>query len=267
MSGYTRDTGFLLGLDAIRDYNIDLTPSRMVGNIDGLSFPLYAHTTPRFQHVKVFAMKRIVVPGRTTVPIAINAACLDGIDYVFTPHVLAELSIPATPQMARGIVDANTRFILFSNHSEHPVRIDKRQVLGEAEAIPFGSVESATHHVIHCDDLIQPHSRIPPSASIGLKPPQTVAMEELFGKDVDDITCFQMTSATAHCDPIAFEDQLKFDAFGREMPRRRTLPDTTIKRMALTAQKRMPGDSFPENRHENEDVAFPTIPTDAYRCQ
>jgi hypothetical protein len=144
---------FLPGLHGIRDYNIDLTPSRMMGHIDGLTFPLYAHATPKFQRVTLFPTKRMVIPGRATMPIPVNAACSVGTDYVFTPYTKAEPSIPAAPQMARGVMDSNSRFIMFPNHSEHPVGIDKRQVLGAADAVLFGSVEAATRSVIRWDGI------------------------------------------------------------------------------------------------------------------
>jgi hypothetical protein len=253
--------GFLIGLDAIRDYGIDIITSSMQGRIDGLSFPLFSTATPKFQAVKIFSEKRIMVPGRSTVPIPVTSCCMDGIDYMFTPYLTAELSIPAAPQMPRAIIDSRTRFVMFSNHSEHPVRIERRQVLGDAEAVLFGTISATTSHVIRWDDIIQPR-RGRAGPSIGLKAPTTVAMEELFGKDVEDLTSFHVTGATAHNDQYAYEDELRFDTSGRELPRKRSLPETTIRMIASNAEKRTAGDRFPENILEDADVAFPSLPVD-----
>jgi hypothetical protein len=127
--------GLLIGLDAIRDYGIDIITSKMQGCIDGLSFPLFSTAAPKLQTVKVFSDKCMVVPGRSTVPIPVHSACMEGIDYIFTPYLTAELSIPAAPQMPRAIIDSQTRFIMFSNHSEHPMRIEKRQVHQEKKMV------------------------------------------------------------------------------------------------------------------------------------
>jgi hypothetical protein len=252
--------GLLIGLDAIRDYGIDIMTSKMQGCIDGLSFPLFSTAAPKLQAVKVFSDKRMVVPGRSTVPIPVHTACMEGIDYIFSPYLTAELSIPTAPQMPRAIIDSQTRFIMFSNHSEHPMRIEKRQVLGDAEAVLFGTVGAATSHVIRWDDLIQP--RQSGHSSIGLKAPTTVAMEELLEKEIHELTIFHITGATAHTDQYAYEDELRFDTLGREIPRKRSLPETTIRLIASTAEKRSAGAQFPENHLEDADVAFPSLPAD-----
>jgi hypothetical protein len=254
--------GLLIGLDAIRDYGIDIITSRMQGRIDGLSFPLFSTAAPKFQSVKVFSDKRIVVPGRSTVPIPVSAACMEGIDYIFTPYLTAELSIPAAPQMPRAIIDSHTKFIMFSNHSEHPMKVEKRQVLGDADAALFGTIGNTTPHVIRWDDLIQPRQPSRAGPSIGLKAPTTVAMEELLGKEVHDLTIFHVTAATAHTDVYAYEDELRFDELGRERPRKRSLPETSIRLIASNAEKRSAGDSFPENLDEDADVLFPRLPVD-----
>jgi hypothetical protein len=257
--------GLLLGLDALRDYEIDIATSKMSGHFrsQGLSFPLFSHSAPKFQTVKVFSTKRVVVPGRSTIPVPVQTACMEGIHYIFNPYLTAELSIPTAPQMPRAVIDSRTRFIMFSNHSEHPMRVEKRQVLGDAEAVLFGTVATTTPHVIKWDDLIQPRQSTLAGPSIGLKAPQTVAMEELLGKEIHELTTFHLTGATAHAEQYAFEDELSFDAFGREIPRKRSLPETTIRRIASAAEKRSAGDSFPENTLEDADVAFPTLPSDS----
>jgi hypothetical protein len=259
--------GLLIGLDAIRDYGMDILTSKMLGCLQGLTFPLFSTASPKFQNVKVFSSKRLIVPGRSTVPIPITTACMDGVDYTFTPYLSAELSIPSAPQMPRAIIDSQTRYIMFSNHSEHPMRIEKRQVLGDAEAVLFGAIGISTPHVIHWDDLIQPRQPNRTGPSIGLKAPTTVAMEELLGKEIHELTIFHVTGATAHSDPYAYEAELSFDTFGREIPRKRSLPDTTIRMIAANARKRTTGDQFPENHLEDADVSFPTLPVDGTECQ
>jgi hypothetical protein len=256
--------GLLIGLDAIRDYSIDIMTSKMLGCLQahGLSFPLFSTAAPKFQAVKVLSSKRVVVPGRSTMPIAVNTACMDGVDYIFTPYLTAELSIPSAPQMPRAIIDSRTKFVMFSNHSEHPMRIERRQILGDAEAVLFGTIGAATPHVIQWDDLIQPRQPDRVGPSIGLKAPTTVAMEELFGREVHDLTIFHVTGATAHAEQYAYEGELLFDASGRELPRKRSLPETTIRLIASTAEKRVAGAQFPENHLEDADVAFPSLPAD-----
>jgi hypothetical protein len=76
-----------------------------------------------------------------------------------------------------------------------------------------------------------------------------------------------MTAATAYWNSVAFEDELRFDTFGRETPWKRTLPDTTIQQIPSAAPKRRLGELLPENNHEDNDVAFPIIPTNTAECE
>ncbi|KAA8893202.1 hypothetical protein FN846DRAFT_896187, partial [Sphaerosporella brunnea] len=123
--------GLLLGLDAIRDYQMDLLTSSMSGHIEyaGLSFPLYSHAAPKFQKVRVFTSQKVTIAGRTTMPIRIKSAMQEGIDYVFDPYMLAAPSLPQTPQLPHAVIAQNTKFLMFSNHSEHPVHLDKNHAL------------------------------------------------------------------------------------------------------------------------------------------
>jgi hypothetical protein len=60
--------GLLIGLDAIRDYEIDLAPSQMIGTVAGLRFPPYSHAAPKVQNVRVFTSQAVTIPGRTVAP-------------------------------------------------------------------------------------------------------------------------------------------------------------------------------------------------------
>jgi hypothetical protein len=256
--------GLLLGLDAIRDYQMDLLMSSMTGRIDhaGLSFPLYSHAAPKFQKVRIFTSQKVTIPGRSTMPVRIKSVMQEGIDYVFDPYMVVTPSLPSAPQLPHAVIAKGTMFLMFSNHSEHPIHLDKNHALGEAQAVLFGSVLHRTPHTISWDDLIAPRSTGKQSAhSIGIRSPQSIAVKELFGPLMDHSE-FGASACTAHCDPLATEDELRFDAYGRELPRKRSVPDSTIGRIAASAPRRIPGETFPDNEEEDNDVKFPQVPTD-----
>jgi hypothetical protein len=86
--------GFLLGLDAIKDYEMDILTGTMTGRLNNLEFPLFTHASPRFSNVRIFTAQKFTIPGRCTMPIRIKGALQEGVDYTFEPYMLASQSIP-----------------------------------------------------------------------------------------------------------------------------------------------------------------------------
>jgi hypothetical protein len=175
--------------------------------------------------------------------------------------MVASPSLPSAPQLPHAVIDQGTKFLMFSNHSEHPVYLDKNHALGEAQAVVFGTVIQKTRHRIDWADLIRPKSTSRDAPSIGTKPPESVAVEELFGV-LHDETEFGAAACTSHCDTDAFEEMLQFDKYGRELPRKRSLPDTTIRLIASQAPRRVKGETFPDNADEDRDANFPQVPAE-----
>jgi hypothetical protein len=253
--------GFLLGLDAIKDYEMDILTGAMIGKIGDLRFPLFTHASPKFNNVRIFTAQKITIPGRCTMPIRIKGAMQEGVDYTFEPYMLAPHSLPTLPQIPRAVMDRSTEFLMFTNHSEHPVHLNKNLALGDASAVVFGTVIQKTRHRIDWADLIRPKSTSRDAPSIGTKPPESVAVEELFGV-LHDQTEFGAAACTSHCDTDAFEEMLQFDKYGRELPRKRSLPDTTIHLIASQAPRRVRGETFPDNTDEDRDANFPQVPAE-----
>jgi hypothetical protein len=108
--------------------------------------------------------------------------------------------------------------------------------------------------------LIAPKNRSAPP-SIGIRSPQSIAVEELFGP-MNDHSDFGASACTAHCDPFVTEEDLRFDAYRREIPRKRSVPDSIIGRLAASAPRRIPGETFPDNDREDDDIKFPQVPTE-----
>src|SRR3978361_104501 len=103
----------------------------------------------------------MTIPGRTIQPIPIWAPRMaDSIDYTFLPFTTVEKGMAPSPQLMHAVIDTGTRWIMFSNWSEHPVTIEKDQQLGIAEPVLFGCKVHRTGSHINWNDLVDPQATV-----------------------------------------------------------------------------------------------------------
>jgi hypothetical protein len=247
----------LLGLDYILDYSIDLSlPNRLAtfGRY-GITFQLHCPPHRRFQSVRVFCAKDVTVPGRTIQAISMSSAMANNTDYTFEPTMTAPRGLPTDPQLAFGIMDNTVKHVMFANHSEHPVRITRGQLLGTATAVLFGSTASSTGEKIDWADLIQPSTnRIAPK-KLGLSPPSTTAQEET---TMDTAGLTSWTQAYM----ITIDDEMvSMDEDGtvrRRSPR--SITEEDVARINAASEKRTKGQLFPDEDLMEESIPIPPLP-------
>jgi hypothetical protein len=247
----------LLGLDYILDYSIDLSlPNRLAtfGRY-GITFQLHCPPHRRFQSVRVFCAKDVTVPGRTIQAISMSSAMANNTDYTFEPTMTAPRGLPTDPQLAFGIMDNTVKHVMFANHSEHPVRITRGQLLGTATAVLFGSTASSTGETIDWADLIQPSTnRIAPK-KLGLSPPSTTAQEET---TMDTAGLTSWTQAYM----ITIDDEMvSMDEDGtvrRRSPR--SITEEDVARINAASEKRTKGQLFPDEDLLEESIPIPPLP-------
>lgn len=236
----------LIGLDALKDYGIELSTNFLAGSIptegNNLLFPLSCDSG-RYQSVLVKSSERIVIPGRVAQAIKIKSpAMCQGINYIFSPSLTVPRSLPASPQLAHRILDSDTRYIMFTNFSEHPIELEKGQRLGEASPILFGSQYVDNLNLeIDWSDMTRPSNGQIAEFDPGTPPPETFSA-----------TLFDMS--------IQYEDMLSFDAFGQEKTRPpRSISEEDVIRIARNAPIRTMGDLFPTEDDE-EKTPIPPMP-------
>jgi len=148
----------VLGLDFLCDYGMELNIAKKIA-----SFPT-GHTTrlasPPSSHlsdVKVLAVDRTTIPGRTIQPIAIQTPRIaENIDYTFLPFTTAEKGMAPSPQLMHAVIDYGTKSMMFSNWSEHPIVIERDQQLGTAQPVLFGCRFHQTGSHINWNNMTKP---------------------------------------------------------------------------------------------------------------
>lgn len=236
--------GVLIGLDTLMDYKIDLSLKNHTATIkskeNSYRFPLSNFADTRPHTTKVMSSEAVTIPGRTTKAIGIRSHILPGRDYLFSPGMLSPRGLPSTPQLAYAIIDKNVECIMFTNHSHHPVHINRGQYLGEAEIVSCGAKMAHTGQYIDWKDLLKPSKGSPArrEAGKGTDPPKAFKNE------------------------MTHEDMLSFNSHGREIERPpRSITENEVHRISREADQRKKGDRFP-SEDDDEQQPSPPMPSE-----
>lgn len=240
--------GLLLGLDAILDYDIDISMGHKEAYLidpdsprkkEVLKFPLFCPPQKKFQKVIIKSSERVVIGRNETYAIGIKSAMLPGIDYFFTPRLTTPRGLQMEPQFANGTISTDRDFLMFTNFTNHPVEVQKGQALGDAEAALFGNMAFNIGIYMDWADLLRPAKRSP---TTGTRPPRYSSIDRAGDPETH------------------YEDLLCFDSYGREKPRPpRSISEEEVQRILLTAEQRKKGDRFP-NEDEDEHIPLAPIP-------
>jgi hypothetical protein len=237
--------GLLLGLDTMIDYDMDLCLSKLEGSMHGYTFALDVPYRP-FKSVLVKVSRRFVVPGRTATVVPVRSAMVPGFDYIVEPFYATMEGIMCGPQLPKGLADAGLQALVYVNDTEHPMVLDKDQVVARASMATVDTRVVDTALRVDWQDLVRPpprDARIP----VGRQAPCAFDLEALkqqaMGSSTGSLEIAQ--SATWFVSDRCYEDELCFSADGREEPRRpRSIPDADVARIAAAAPRRKPFDEF-----------------------
>lgn len=227
--------GILIGLDALIDYNIDLSLPGHTATVSSSGteycFPLLSQPSEKPLRIKIMASEAVTVPGRTSMAVGLKGRMREGLDYIFSPGLITPRGLPPSPQLAHSIIDKGVKFVMFTNHSHHPIHIDRGQYLGEAEAVSFGAKIVPTGHFVDWADLLAPTKK--GTQSDGIEPP-------------------------CHLSDVHYEDLLSFNAHGEEIERPpRSITEDEVLRISRKAAQRRKGDRLPAEDDDEQPPAPP----------
>jgi len=165
------EPGILLGLDALRDYNIDLDLVNMMARVRhwGFEYPLAYARKPARASVLVKTAKAITIPGRIVMCVTVRSAMLPGYDYIMEPFLCWEQGSSPHVQLPKVILNSSSGKIMFRNTREHPIRLDKGMSLGRADIVQPGARELDLGAPVDWSDISRPAAQR--SGSIRLAPP------------------------------------------------------------------------------------------------